>query len=261
VNILFLGDLVGRPGRRILSRVLPELIEEADAHLVVVNVENAAGGFGMSKQIYDQLAGMGVDALTSGNHVWDRKEFVREVEDCERLIRPENFAPGVPGRGWVVIETGAGPAAVINLAGRVYMPPVDCPFRAADRVLEELDPDVRVIVVDMHAEATSEKEAMGYYLDGRVTAVIGTHTHVPTADAKILPKGTAYISDAGMTGPRDAVIGVKIDPVLQRFLTGMPHRFEAAAGAVELNGVTVACDSKTGRAQNIKLIHRELEPE
>jgi len=261
VNILFIGDVVGRPGRRILSRTLAELMDEVEAHLVVVNVENAAGGNGMSREIHDQLVGKGVDVLTSGNHVWDRKEFIKEIEECERMLRPANYAPGVPGRGWIVVETEAGPAAVINLAGRVYMPPVDCPFRTVDQVLDQLDPDVRVIVVDFHAEATSEKEAMGYYLEGRASAVIGTHTHVPTADAKILPQGTAYLTDVGMTGPTHSVIGVKVEPVLERFLSGMPRRFDVATGALELNAVHVKCDPQTGRATAITSIQRQMEPE
>jgi len=261
VNILFIGDVIGRPGRRILTRVLGELLEECNAGLAIVNAENAAGGFGMSRQIHDQLVGIGVDVLTTGNHVWDRKDFIPEIESCERLLRPANFAPGAPGKGWIVVESEQGPVAVINLEGRVYMQPVDCPFRAADRVLEEIDPDVRIKIVDFHAEATSEKVAMGHYLDGRVTAVIGTHTHVQTADARILPQGTAYISDVGMTGPRDSVIGVKIQPVLDRFLTGMPHRFETASGPIELNAACIACDPGTGRATGITPLRRELEAE
>jgi len=261
LNILLIGDIIGRPGRRAVTRLLPGLIEEFEAHLVVVNAENAAGGFGMSRQIYDQLVGIGVDVLTTGNHVWDRKEFISEIEHCERLLRPANFFPGVPGKGWIVAETEHGPAAVVNMEGRVYMPPVDCPFRGADQVLSEIDPDVRVIIMDFHAEATSEKEAMGYYLDGKVSAVIGTHTHVTTADPKILPHGTAYMSDVGMTGPRDSVLGFKIQPVLDRFLTGMPRRLETAAGPVELNAACVACDPKTGKALHITAIRRELDAE
>ena len=261
MNILFIGDVVGRPGRRILARLLPKLIEESDAHLVAVNVENAAGGFGMSRKIHDELTGLGVDALTTGNHVWDRREFAAEIESCERVIRPANYAPRVPGKGWIVIETDHGPVAVINLAGRVFMPPVDCPFRTADQVLAELDPDVKVIVVDFHAEATSEKMALAYYLDGRVTAIIGTHTHVATADQRLLPRGSAYITDAGMTGPRDSVIGVKHETVIEKFITGMPRRFDIATGAVELNAVCVNCDPRTGRANSINRVHHELETE
>ncbi len=259
MNIFFIGDVVGKPGRKLFTRLLPELVDELEADLVVANVENAAGGFGMSRQIYDQLVGLGVDVMTTGNHVWDRRDFIGEIGDCPRLIRPDNYADGVPGRGWAVVETDCGPAAVANLAGRVYMPPVDCPFLSADRFLAEIDPDVRVILVDLHAEATSEKEALGYYLDGRVTALVGTHTHVPTADEKILPKGTAYISDVGMTGPSHSVIGVKIEPVLRKFITGMPNRFETAGGPVELNGVLIECDSETGKASSIKRVHREAE--
>jgi len=259
MNILFIGDVVGRPGRRMLVRLISELVEECDAQLVVVNVENAAGGAGMSRKIHDQLVGMGVDALTSGNHVWDRRDFIKEVDDCDRLVRPANFAPNTPGKGWIVIETDLGPAAVINLAGRVYMPPADCPFRAIDDVLEQLDPDVKIKIIDLHAEATSEKIAMANYLDGRASALIGTHTHVQTADEKVFPQGLAYISDAGMTGPSDSVIGVKVAPVLERFLTGMSRRFEPATGPVELNGVHVACDPRTGKAKSIRRVRRESE--
>lgn len=251
--------MVGKPGRKILSRLLPELSDEVEADLVIVNAENAAGGFGLSVQVYEKLVGMGVDVLTTGNHIWDRKEFVREIENCERVIRPANFAPGAPGPGYVVVETDSGPAAVINLAGRVYMPPVDCPFRTVDRVLQELDPDIRVIVVDIHAEATSEKQAMGYHLDGRVSAVIGTHTHVATADAGILEKGTGYMTDVGMTGPVDSVIGMKKEPVLERFITGMPSRFDTAAGPLQLNAVHIACDTETGKTTAINPIRRLME--
>jgi len=258
LNILFIGDVVGRPGRNAAAKLLPELIARVEADLVVVNVENAAGGAGMSKQIHDQFVGLGADVLTTGNHVWDRRDFVHEIQDCDRVLRPANYAPQVPGKGYIIIETDKGPAAVVNLAGRVYMPPADCPFRTADRVLAELDPDVRVIIIDFHAEATSEKQALGYYLDGRVTAVIGTHTHVPTTDAKVLPKGTAFLSDVGMTGPSHSVIGVHIQPVLSRFLTGMPHRFEPATGPTELNAVHVVSEPKTGKAEALRPIHCEL---
>ena len=261
MNILFIGDIVGKPGRRILSRFLPELMDETAAHLVIVNAENAAGGFGMSLQIYEQLTGLGVDVITTGNHVWDRREFLQEINDCERLLRPYNYPPGAPGRGLIVIETDLGPAAILNLAGRVYMLPADDPFRASDSALAEIEPDVKVKFVDFHAEATSEKQALGWRLDGRVTAVIGTHTHVPTADERVLPQGTAYLTDAGMCGPRDSIIGVKIEPSLDRFLTGIPHRFETAAGPVELNGVAIDCDEKTGKARSIRRIHRELGSE
>lgn len=261
MNILFIGDLVGKAGRRVLTRYLPELMDESDADLVIVNAENAAGGFGMSLQIYEQLTGLGVDVITTGNHVWDRREFVQEISDCERLLRPYNYPPGVPGRGLIVVETDRGPAAVINLAGRVYMTPADDPFRAADAALAELDSDIKVKFVDFHAEATSEKQALGFYLDGRVTAVVGTHTHVPTADERVLPKGTAYLSDAGMCGPQNSVIGVKVEACLERFLTGIPQRFETAAGPLELNGAVITCDDQTGRALSIRRVRRELNPD
>ena len=259
MNILMIGDIVGKPGRKALTRLLPSLMDEVEAHLVIVNAENAAGGFGMSTQIYEKLTGLGVDVMTSGNHIWDRRDFMKEIDDCERVIRPANFAPGVPGKGHIIIETDMGPAAVVNLEGRVYMPPVDCPFRAADQVLSELDKDVKVVIVDLHAEATSEKEAMGYYLDGRVTAVLGTHTHVVTADERVLKEGTAFISDVGMTGPRDSVIGVKVEPVLERFLKGIPRRFDTANGPVDLHAVLIKADAKTGKAKSIERVKRSIE--
>jgi metallophosphoesterase (TIGR00282 family) len=261
IRILFVGDVMGEAGRRILHAHLESLVDHERVDLVVANVENAAGGFGMSEKIHNELTGLGVDVLTTGNHVWDRREFAAEIDNCERVIRPANYAPLVPGKGWIVIETDHGPAAVINLAGRVFMPPADCPFRTADQVLAELDPDVQVIIVDFHAEATSEKQALGYYLDGRVTALVGTHTHVATADERLLPRGSAYISDVGMTGPRDSVIGVKQETVIEKFITGMPRRFDTAPGAIELNAVRVSCDPKTGRADSITRVHHELEPD
>ncbi|MFO8057846.1 MAG: TIGR00282 family metallophosphoesterase [bacterium] len=259
MNILFIGDVVGRPGRRILNRLLPELMEEHNAQLVVVNTENAAGGFGMSQSIHDQMVGMGVDVLTTGNHVWDRREFIKEIEHCERVLRPANYPPGVPGKGWIVIETDYGPAAVINLSGRVFMPPVDCPFRKAREIIEEIDHDVKVVIIDFHAEATSEKQALARFLDGEVTAVAGTHTHIQTADETVFPGGTAFICDLGMTGPAQSVIGVKIEPILDRFLSGLPKKFDTATGAEQINGAVITCDPKTGKATAIKRINKKLE--
>ncbi len=259
MNILFIGDVVGKPGRRVLTRFLPDIMEEHDAHLVVVNAENAAGGFGMSVSIHDQMVGMGVDVLTTGNHVWDRREFIKEIDQCERVIRPANFAPGVPGKGWIIIETDYGPAAVINLAGRVFMQPVDCPFRKAQEIIEEIDSDVKVILIDFHAEATSEKQAMARFLDGKAAAVAGTHTHVQTADESVLPAGTAFISDLGMTGPSQSIIGVKTEPIIEKFLLGMPKRFDTATGPEQINGAVVYCDPQTGKATSITRINKHVK--
>lgn len=259
MNILFIGDVVGKPGRRILNRLLPEIMEENNAQVVVVNTENAAGGFGMSQSIHDQMVGMGVDVLTTGNHVWDRREFMKEIDHCERVLRPANYPPGVPGKGWIVIETDYGPAAVINLSGRVFMPPVDCPFRKAREIMEEIDSDVRVVIIDFHAEATSEKQALARFLDGEATAVAGTHTHVQTADETVLPGGTAFICDLGMTGPAQSIIGVKIEPILDRFLLGLPKKFDTATGDQQINGAVISCDPQTGKATAIKRINKKLE--
>lgn len=259
MNIVFIGDVVGKAGRKVLTRFLPEIMEEHDAHLVVVNAENAAGGFGMSQSIHDQMVGTGVDVLTTGNHVWDRRDFIKEIDNCERVIRPANFAPAVPGKGWIVIETDYGPAAIINLAGRVFMPPVDCPFRKAEEILEELDSDIKVVLIDFHAEATSEKQALARFLDGKVSAVVGTHTHVQTADEQVFPGGTAFMCDLGMTGPSQSIIGVKIDPIVERFILGMPKRFDTATGPDHICGAVVSCDPQTGKANSIKRIYKETK--
>lgn len=233
---------------------LPALREEHGAAFCVLNGENAAGGFGITEENARAFFQAGVDVITSGNHIWNRKEAGDLMLREPRLLRPSNYPSGVPGSGIHVAETPAGPAAVINLMGRVFMPPVECPFREVDRLLDQIDSNVRIIIVDFHAEATSEKVALGWHLNGRVTAVVGTHTHIQTADERVLPGGTAYISDAGMTGPLDSVIGIKTELALGKFLTGVPRRFEAAGGHGQLNGVLVDVDPSTGHSLAIERI-------
>jgi len=255
-RILFVADVVGRPGRAALAAVLPVLRDELDPHLTIVNGENSAGGFGITAATARELCGAGADLITTGNHVWDQKQFVDEIGQLERVLRPYNFPPGAPGEGAVEVEADGEHVLVFNLQGRVYLPDLDDPFRAADAILAR-HPKPRIVFVDMHAEATSEKTAMGWHLDGRVSAVVGTHTHIPTADARVLPGGTAYVTDVGMVGPRDGVIGVQKEAALRRFLTGMPHRFETATGVVTFNSVLVTISRRTGRATSIQRIDRE----
>jgi metallophosphoesterase (TIGR00282 family) len=249
MRILFIGDIVGRPGRELLRKGLRSLVAHYDADFVVANVENAAAGFGITKDLGDTILECGVDVMTSGNHIWDKKEAIEYIPTEPRLLRPANYPAGVPGRGSLVATTGDGRAVgVINVMGRVFMLGIDDPFAVVLREIEAMRAKTKVIVVDFHAEATSEKIAMGWYLDGKVTVVVGTHTHVQTADERILPNGTAYLTDAGMTGPHDSIIGMEKEPALMRFLTGMPSRFEAATANPRLNGLVVDADDKTGRA-------------
>ena len=255
MNILFVGDVIGRPGRELVRKGLRGLIDRHDVDLVIANAENSANGFGVTKEIGDTLLEWGVDVMTSGNHIWDKKEAIEYIAAEPRLLRPANFPPGAPGRGSYVALTGDGRAVgVINAMGRVFMQPIDDPFQVVLREIDALRHRTKVIIVDFHAEATSEKIAMGWHLDGKVTAVFGTHTHVQTADERILPNGTAYLTDAGMTGPHDSIIGMEIEPSLSRFLTAMPSRFEPAAGNLRLNGVVVDADDKTGRARRVTRI-------
>ena len=261
MRILFVGDIFARPGRLLARERLPAMVRELGVDLLIVNGENAAGGFGITPQIAEELLDMGVDVITSGNHIWDKREVAEyyamnegsQYGPARRLLRPANYPAGTPGWGLFQGKTGTGiPYAVINLQGRVFMTSIDDPFRTADELLKQVE--ARVIVVDMHAEATSEKMALGWHLDGRVTAVLGTHTHVPTADERVLPRGTAYQTDVGMTGPYEGVIGVDKELILHRFLTGMPGRFEPAQGDVRLCAALVTCDPHTGMAQSIERI-------
>ena len=256
MNILFVGDIFGKPGREIARRAIPALVEQRGIDFVIANVENSASGFGVTGDIAETILGYGVDVMTSGNHVWDKKEVLEYIPRQPKLLRPANFPAGVPGRGSYVGRTRTGePIAVLNLMGRVFMTPLDDPFALALREIEALRAKARVIIVDFHAEATSEKVAMGWHLDGRVTGVFGTHTHVQTADNRVLPKGTAYITDAGMTGPHDSIIGVTVEAALARFLTSMPAKFEAANGPGRLNAVIVTADPATGKATNLERLN------
>jgi hypothetical protein len=259
MNILFIGDVVGAPGRRALEELIPRMVDRHFIDLVVANGENASGGLGITPAVADHLLGQGIDVLTSGNHIWKHKEIIPYLEGTDRLIRPANYPPETPGRGYAIVETAAGEAAaVINLEGRVFMNPLECPFRTVDRVLEAIPREVKIILVDMHAEATSEKQAMGWHLDGRVSAMVGTHTHVQTADERILPGGSGYISDAGMTGPVDSVIGMKKEIILERFLSQLPQPFKVATQNIQLQGVILKIDSQ-GRCQEINRVHLPLK--
>jgi hypothetical protein len=252
MNILFVGDIFGSPGRRIVADHLQDIVQANQIDLTIANGENAAGGFGITPSIAEELFGLGIDVMTSGNHVWDKRELFDYFARQPRLLRPANY-PEAPGKGVITYRARNGvECAVMNLQGRTYMPNIDCPFRKADQLLNELDPAVNVKFVDFHAEVTSEKIAMGWYLDGRVSAMVGTHTHVPTADTRILPGGTAYQTDCGMTGPYHSVIGVQTDIIIQRFLTGLPVRMEAAKMGPELHAVIVDVDEATGRARAVR---------
>lgn len=255
MKILFIGDIFGRPGRELVRHGLDALVADTEADFVIANVENAAGGFGITRDVGDAIAGYGVDAMTSGNHVWDKKEALDYIGAEPRMLRPANYPAGVPGRGAFVAHTAGGrPVGVINVMGRVFMLAIDDPFAVVLKEIEVLRSQARIIVVDFHAEATSEKIAMGWHLDGRVTAVVGTHTHVQTADERILPGGTAFITDVGMTGPCDSIIGTEKQAALSRFRTGLPSRFEPATGDPKLHAVLITADEATGRATGIRRI-------
>ena len=252
MNILMVGDVYGESGRAAVAKLLPKLRREHAIDFCVVNVENAAGGFGVTAPIARQILESGADVMTSGNHIWDKKEIVPYIVKENLLLRPANFPAGTPGAGHVTIKCGPHRVAVVNLMGRVFMLPIDCPFRKADELVPELRKETPIVLVDMHCEATSESLAMGWYLAGRVSAVVGTHRHVQTADERILPGGTAYITDLGLTGPTDGVIGVDRDQIIQRFLQQMPIRFETAKGPAALHGVVIVVDPDTGRASSIR---------
>ena len=255
MNILAIGDIVGRPGRQVISKYLRALRKQHSIEIIIGNAENAAGGFGLTLNTAQELLDAGINVLTSGNHIFAQKEIIPYLDTDMPILRPLNYPAGVPGRGYMV----SGKALIVNLMGRVFMNNLDCPFKAMDKLLDELKKKPRVIIVDFHAEATSEKVAMGRYLDGRVSAVLGTHTHVGTIDTQILPGGTGYGTDTGMTGPTDSIIGDDAEAVIQRFLTQMPHRLTVGIGKPVLNAVLVEVDETSGKATAIKRIQREME--
>ena len=260
MRILFIGDIVGSPGRQIVQDRLADIVSQRRIDLVIANGENAASGFGITPRLADELLGMGIAVLTGGNHSWDRKEILEYLPHQPRLLRPGNFPEGVPGTGtYVGVAKNGTKYAVLNLQGRVFLTPIDDPFRKADAELAKLPADVAFVFVDMHAETTSEKVAMGWYLDGRVTAVVGTHTHVTTADEHVLPQGTAYITDVGMTGPHGGVIGMDRDGIIKRFLEGLPARFEVASGDVQMNCVLIETDDAGERNAAGRLRARSIE--
>ena len=256
MKILFIGDVVGSPGRRAIAAHLGRLRAAGQVDFCIANAENAAGGFGLTREVADEMFALGIDALTGGNHLWDKKEVLDFIGREARILRPANYPSGVPGaRSGVFTTQGGVRVGVLCLMGRVFMPTTDCPFRCADEVVPVLRAETQVIVVDVHAEATSEKVALGWYLDGRVSAVVGTHTHVPTADERVLPGGTAYLTDAGMTGPYDSVIGVEKKAAIDRFLTQMPKKFATANGDARLSAALITVDEATGRARAIERLH------
>jgi metallophosphoesterase (TIGR00282 family) len=256
LKVLFIGDIIGEPGRKMVRQQLRGLRDTHHPDLVIANGENSAGGFGITSEIADELFFLGIDVLTSGNHVWDKKEIEPYLARQDRLIRPANYPEGNPGYGSVIISTeSAGKAAVLNLEGRVFMSNLTDPFRVAEQEIEKLKKETPIVIIDFHAEATSEKIALAWHLDGKASAVIGTHTHVQTADERVLPGGTAFITDAGMTGPTDSVIGVKKEQAIARFLYQTPHRFEIPKGPVHLCAVIIDVNDKTGKANSIERIH------
>ncbi len=258
MKILMTGDIVGQPGRTAFARTAGRMREQRGVDMIIANAENSAGGRGITPVICDELFAAGADVLTLGDHTWDQKELAPWLKNAKRVVRPANFAPGCPGTGCVTVMVKNIPVTVISLVGRVFMSPYDCPFRTADQILAQKNPPGGIIMVDVHAEATSEKIALGRYLDGRVSAVAGTHTHVQTADEEILPGGTAYITDLGMTGPKDSILGRDVNSVLQKFLTGMPSRFSIATEKVAFEGALVTVDDKTCRATGIERVREYM---
>ena len=255
MKVLFIGDIFGEPGRRALARAVPRLVGQRQIDIVIGNGENAAGGFGITPELAEELFDLGLAVITTGNHAWDKREILDYFPREPRLLRPANYPDGVPGHGSVVVESAGGEKlGVLQLMGRAYMPTLDCPFQVAKKELTALKKRTAAVIVDMHAEATSEKMAMGHYLDGEVVAVVGTHTHVQTADDQILPKGTAYLTDIGMTGPLHSVIGVKKELAIEKFLTGMPRRFEVASGPSVFCAVLLELDARLGKALSIERI-------
>jgi 2',3'-cyclic-nucleotide 2'-phosphodiesterase len=260
LRLLFVADVFGRPGRRAAAQHVPRLIVERQVDFCVINGENAAGGFGLTANIARKLISYGADVITTGNHVWDQKDFVSHLEQAQDVLRPCNYPPGAPGRGSGLFKARDGSTVgVLNLQGRTAMTTIDCPFRAAEREIEALRSHTPIIFIDFHAEATAEKAALGWHLDGQVSAIVGTHTHVQTADERLLPQGTAYLTDAGMTGPRDSVIGVRPLDAIERFLTQVPQRFKPAEGPARLCGALIDIDADTGLARSIERLQLDCE--
>ena len=257
--IAFIGDIVGRPGRRTVESVVRQLKKERDIDLFIANLENAAGGFGLTEKALVDLERAGVQFFTSGNHIWDKREGVQLLGSRNNIIRPANYPGGEHGVGFRVISVGTASVGIFNIQGRVFMPPIDCPFRTMDRLLQNVGDGCKIKIVDIHAEATSEKRAMGWYLDGRVSAVFGTHTHIPTRDSQILPKGTGYVTDVGMTGSNDSVLGVKKEPIIKRFLDMTPKRFEIARRDLRCDLMVCDIDETTGKTN--KLEHLQIKVE
>ena len=255
IKILFIGDIIGKYGRMVTEFFLPDLIKEHSPDLILANGENSAHGYGITEKVYKELLEMGIEAFTTGNHIWDKKELAKNIEKLPLLIRPANYPEGVPGKPFLILEKNGKKIAITNLLGRTFMPPMDCPFSAIEKLLPNLAKETNIIIVDIHAEATSEKCALGWFLDGKVSAVVGTHTHVMTADERILPQGTAYISDLGLVGGQNSIIGMNKDQILKRFLTQMPEKFEPTdKGPGILNAVLLSIDSKSGKANDITKI-------
>ena len=254
-KLLMIGDIVGRPGRNIIRQTLPSIKRKYEADYVIANGENAAGGNGITEKIAQELFISGIDFLTMGNHVWDNKDVFNFIDKENRMVRPANYPGDAPGKGYQIIQTDKGvEVGILNISGRTFMNALDCPFKAAEDIVKEIRKKTKIIIVDFHAEATSEKIAMGYFLDGKASVVVGTHTHVQTADEKILSNGTAYITDLGMTGPSDSILGVEKERVIRKFLTQLPVKFEVAKGPAEINGIVVEIDATTGKAVQIKRI-------
>lgn len=258
MRVLIIGDVLSKTGRKALAEGLPALRERLGIDLCTANVENAAGMFGVTRQVVEEISRSGVDVMTSGNHIFDKREGMALLDERTDLLRPANYPPGVPGRGWMLGEAGGVPFCVMNLQGRTFMADIDCPFRTAERIVSEIPTDVKVRIIDFHAEATSEKLSLAYYLAGRVSAVAGSHTHIPTADERILPGGTAYQTDVGMAGPFDSVIGVRPEQVIERFLTGVPVRFQVGGDSACIEGLVVEIDEDTGEARRVERIDERV---
>lgn len=256
MRILFIGDIVGKPGREAIAAFLPDLQKEYALDLVIANAENASAGRGLTKDVANELYDSGIHFITLGNHVWDQKEILKFIDNENRLIRPANYPMGAPGKGFGFVVRNGIRTGIINLSGRIFLPPLDNPFTMVIQLINKMAAETNVILVDFHAEATSEKVALGWFLNGKVSAVLGTHTHIQTADARILEQGTAYITDVGMTGPKDSVLGVKKEIIINNFITQMPVRFEVATGPIQINAVVIDVDEKTGKANQIITIQR-----